>query len=258
MSDAVSADAIVSTQETNNTPPAPAPAQVQIATPEPKPSAVDAAAEAAAGDEAPATYQYVKTGNTGLDVALEYIGARGIGSEDPAFQAAMKGDFSLLKAKLAGMGTQAQGYQEYVALAETAYAQETEKVNEQAKASTTAALAMFGSGEEAQTNFNQAAAYIKANASAGDVAEINKMLRGGPMQARAAAALMLHAYGKADNITKPMTSAVTPNAAAGSEAPTGKLSAKQFAQEINKLPSNLRNRSDFHNTPEYRALAARL
>ena len=237
----------------------PAPAAVQITPNEAPKSAVDAAAEDAAAD-AQVTYTYTQTENAGLNLALEFVGNRGIGPEDPSFKAAMQGDFSLLKAKLASMGTQASGYAEYVALAEDAWKANNEAEAKKSKAATAAALAVFGEGEQAQERFVEVAAYVKANASDAEVSELNTMLKGSPLQARAAAALMLSTYSGAKGVTRPMTSAVKDNAAAGTDGgvPSGKLSAKDFAKAVQALPANIRNSPNLHNTPQYKALAARL
>jgi len=65
--------------------------------------------------------QYNKTGDPGLDMALSFIGKLGIGPDHPAIVAARQGDFAFIKAELAGRGDKAQGWEQYLSLAEKAF-----------------------------------------------------------------------------------------------------------------------------------------
>lgn len=195
--------------------------------------------------------EYEPTGNAALDVSLTFFGSLGIAAADPAMVQATKGDFSLLEAKLATMGDKAQGWQQMVALAKQVHSESTKAAAEQAQKTDAAILAVVQSKE----NWSAIVAWAAKNADPAEKAEINRMIDAGPVQARAAATLLLEAYKKATG------TAITPrdpagNASGVSEVSGQPLNAREYATAVASLHRKLGSRME--GSAEYRALQRRL
>lgn len=149
-----------------------------------------------AGDEG--AVSYAETGDGTLDVALAFVGRLGIGPEDAAMQAATRGDFSLLKAKLASLGQTAQGWEQFVALGEKAFS--TFSATEATKAEATqAAVFEVAGGPEA---WKEISAWATANADPEEKDQINAMFAQGGLAARAAASFLANSYYGTAGVTK--------------------------------------------------------
>lgn len=195
--------------------------------------------------------EYAPTGNAALDVSLTFFGSLGLAASDPAMESATKGDFALLEAKLAAMGDKAQGWQQMVALAKDVYNKSVEASKEQAAKTDAAILAVVQSKE----NWSAIVAWAAKNADPAEKAEINRMIDAGPVQARAAATLLLEAYKKATG------TAINPpdpagNASGVSEISGGPLNARDYANAVAELHRKLGSRME--GSAEYRALQRRL
>lgn len=245
--------------------PAPAPAPAADPAPAPAPAADPAPAEAPKlGDEPTegtlevtsnedGTFAYEATGYPGLDLALEFIGGLGIGLDHPAMAATKDGNFDLIEAHLATLGDKAKGFERMVALAKEAYGQHQTKTTEKATAIATAVSGVLGDAQ------SDVMAWASKNADDAERAEINTMLAAGPVQARAAANLLLQAYQSAGGtVVKPASALTntTGNSGDPKQSQTGPLTNKQFANESAKLHRQYGNA--YMQRPEYRALAARL
>lgn len=225
---------------------APAQEQPSLVTPPAAPNALDSGEPDAAG-----VVEYAPTGNPALDVSLTFFGSLGLGASDPAIASAAKGDFTVLEAKLAVMGDKAQGWQQMVALAKQAYTDSANKVAENQKKIDAAILAVAQSKE----NWSAVVAWAAKNADPAEKAEINRMIDAGPVQARAAATLLLEAYKKATG------TAINPrdpagNASGVSEISGGPLNARDYANAVADLHRKLGSRME--GSAEYRALQRRL
>jgi hypothetical protein len=224
--------------------PAPTPLTLDVApvvpatpaTPEPTPS------------EPSGEVVYEATGDRGLDMALAFIGKQGFPGDHPAVQAAAEGDFSLLKAELAAKGV--PGYAEFLELGEQAYARTQEKNKATAESARKAVHDVVG-GEE---SWKAVQAWASANATPEEKAEINAQLSKGGLAAKAAATYLANAYSKANNVTQEPKDVTNGN---GGKPPVsdGKLSAADYAKEVNALNIKLRGRLD--GSPEYAALQTR-
>lgn len=196
--------------------------------------------------------QYAPTGDAALDVALDFIGRVGIAGDDPVIAAAAKGDFSLLEARLATIGDKAQGWQQMVNLAKDAYTRSQAKYGEQIKATDAAIIAVVESPE----NWTAIKNWAAANADPEEKAAINKMIDAGPVQARAAATLLLQAYKKATgtviNPANPTRNASGVPVADGN----GKLTSREYSNKVAELHRKLGSRME--SSPEYKALRGRL
>ena len=194
---------------------------------------------------------YAETGNVALDVALGFFGNLGLASSDPAISAAAKGNFAILEAKLAALGDKAQGWQQMVALAKGAYTDSVAKYTESVAATDKAILSVVQSAE----NWNAIKAWAAKNSDPAEKAAINKMIDGGPVQARAAATLLLQAYKAASGTV--ITPANPARDASGQPADvTGPLTQREYATAVNALHRKLGTRME--SSPEYRALKQRL
>lgn len=197
--------------------------------------------------------EYTPTGDAGLDVALTFIGNLGIAGTDPAVVQAANGNFSLLEAKLATMGDKARGWQQMMALAKDAYGRANEKYKAHIEGVDKAIMAVAGSAD----NWNAIKVWAAENATPEEKAEINRMIDAGPVQARAAATLLLGAYEKAKGTVKNPVNALRKNA--GGESPTSentRLSPRDYSAEVRKLHNKLGTRME--TSPEYAELKRRI
>jgi len=186
-------------------------------------------------------------------MALNYIGARGFGPDHPAVRAAIQGDFSLLRASLAGLGDKAAGYEAYVALAEKAYKDAIKSFEETEQKAIAAVLEVVGSPE----NWEAIHAWARENADPDEKEEINAMLGGTPRQARAAAVYLRDLYEKAHGTTVAPARA-TKDTVAGSYTPAGGgpiTDPKEYARLVSELHRKLGNRME--GSEEYKQLQQR-
>lgn len=216
----------------------------------PPPTQVEEVISVDAGD---GKVEYEATGDAGLDVALSFIGNLGIAGNDPAVVAAANGDFTFLEAKLATLGEKSSGWQQIIALAKDAYSRAGEKYKQHIEAVDKAVLSVAGSKE----NWDTVASWAKENATPEEKKAINQMIDAGPVQARAAASLLLSAYKTATGTTVAPASVTRKNASGESPtAESGRLSQTDYATEVRKLHNKLGTRME--TGPEYAALKRRL
>lgn len=165
------------------TPAAPAVAAPAAAAAVPAVPAAEALSLEAKPDPAEITgetvYEYTPTGDAAFDVALNYVGQRGVAPEHPAMVAAFKGDFSPLEAVLKNMGDKAKGYGTYLNAAKDAYARNADKGN------ATVALVHEACGGAEQ--WAQVQAWAAKNAEPAEKAYINHAFQlGGSVAAKVA------------------------------------------------------------------------
>lgn len=206
--------------------------------------------ESETADDGSISYQ--PTGDAALDVALSFIGGVGIAGDDPSVIAAANGDFALLEAKLAVLGDKAAGWQQMLNLAKDAYARAQVNFKAHVEKTDNAILSVVQSAE----NWNAIKAWAAKNADPAEKAEINKMIDAGPIQARAAATLLLNAYkaatGTVVNPSNPASNASGQSVAASN----GKLAPGDYTTAVADLHRKLGNRME--SSPEYAALRSRL
>lgn len=196
--------------------------------------------------------EYAPSGNAALDVTLTFIGSLGITGDDPAMQAAAKGDFSILEAKLATLGDKARGWQQMIELGKSVYKDAEARRTEQVKRTDAAILSVVQSTE----NWNEIKSWAAKNATPEEKAELNRMVDAGPVQARAAATLLLEAYRKASGTAVNPRSPLSPNASPAAAVSEGPLSPREYSQAVAKLRAELGTRME--SSPQYRALRSRL
>lgn len=202
-------------------------------------------------NDGPVVVSYEPTGDVALDMALEFVGKFGFGPEDPVMKAAADGNFSLLEAKLASMGDKAKGYEKYIALGKSSYAQVTEKAK---TAAAEKAKAIYGVvGGEDQWKVIQS--WAATNAEPAEQEMVNTALAAGGMQAKAMAHYLATLYDRASGVNQTGRSAVNENGAGGDSPANGTLSPRAYTKEVDTLRRKLGSRME--ESPEYKQLQSR-
>jgi len=196
--------------------------------------------------------EYEPTGDAGLDVALAFVGRLGIDANHPAMLATADGDFSLLEAHLATMGDKAVGWQQMMALAKMAE-ERSVTATAAAEAAVTAAVHDVVGGD---SQWATVQAWASANADPSEKAEINAMFAAGPLQARAAATMLLNAYNTAAGTVVTPASATARPSAGAAQPSNGPLTAREYAQAVQKLAQKIGSHN-LNSSHEYDALNQR-
>lgn len=230
-----------------------------------KPAATGADAELLIGDDTgeagkppvinpkgDVTVEFNPTGDAGLDMALGFIGKLGIGPGNAAFDAAEKGDFSMLRAHLGGMGAKAAGFDGYIKLAEQAFEKGKEKATG-AQAKTTEAIHSAVGGAD---QWKAIQTWAGKEATAEEKKDVNAALRAGGTQAKAMALWLAEKYRGAKGTTvEPKRVADPSQSKPGAAVEGGPLSAKDYANATQKARATLGYK--FEGSPQYAALQAR-
>lgn len=207
------------------------------------------AAEAVPAADAPVV-QYDPTGDPGLDVALDFVGARGFAPEHPAMLAATKGDFGPLKEALKALGDKAKGWEKHVALAEKSHADEKAKGATKVAADQEAINKVVGGQEE----WNKIADWARTNGEPAEKAQINAALKAGGIAAKAMAAYLQANYLKSPGTTVKPAAVVQPGVVPTVTA-TGPMTAAEYATQTQALRAKMGYK--FESSPEYQALQQR-
>lgn len=207
-------------------------------------------AKPAAGEVSPVAYE--KTGDPGLDMALDFVGRMGVSPDDPAMVEAEKGNFALLKAKLAALGSKATGYDAYLALAEQSY----KGVQEKTKAKVAKDKQLISDAVGGEEQLTAVLEWAKANAEPHEVADVNAAFRTGGLVGKAMAMFLASQYNKALGTVVNPASAVDPNAGSGAAAGAAEvMTVVKFAEESQKLRNKYGDQ--FESKPEFKQLAAK-
>lgn len=238
-------------------PTAPAPGAPQVGTPPAAPEASLPAgpanigkAPAAPTPAAPSVVQFEPTGDTGLDLALEFVGARGLDDSHPAMKAAVNGDFAPLKAVLAAMGDKAKGYEKYVDLAERSY--KDGKAKADAKYASDAEVIHKAVGGKEQ--WAAISKWAGENAEPAEKEQVNAVLKQGGLPAKVMAEWLAAKYRGAKG-TKVDPAPVVADGASGKAPTSGALTAKDYANEVQTLRQKMGYK--FETSNEYKSLQSR-
>lgn len=195
---------------------------------------------------------YSPTGNSGLDLALKYVGEQGFAPDHPAMVEAIEGNFTLLAAELAGKG--AKGYEAYIKLAENAFG--TMRAETLAKqAADKKAVEDVAGGPE---NWKAAAEWAAANADDGEKAAIKAMLSKGGAEAKMAASFIVTNYQRAQGGKETDGAGAKVSDVSGTPAASNAtLSARDYSTEVAKARNAHKGREPFESSPAYRALQDR-
>jgi hypothetical protein len=217
-----------------------------IVEPKSKVDEAAAAAKAAAEGEQKSgdtpVYEFEPTGDPGLDLALDFVGKLGIDETNPAFAAAINGDFSLLDALLSSMGDKAKGYEKFIALAEKAY-KESQAADLASKQAIATAVHNVVGGEAQWTAIQE---WARTQATPEEKQQLNAML-------------IAAQYEKAGGVVSNPTSATSRYGASanGSPAPQAPLTRREAVAKSNELARRIGSHN-LENSPEYKAIWSRV
>ena len=192
--------------------------------------------------------EFEPTGDPGLDLALEFFAAKGIGADHKALLAAQKGDFALLEATLAVMGDKAKGWEKFLALGKRSY----ETVKTQAEAKVAAAKKDIEDAVGGAEEWTAIRTWASQAGTEQDRQEATAALRAGGVQARAMALYLQSVYQKTADIKVP--GKVATDHASGRAPVSQPMTAAMYANQVQALRSKY---GDIDNHPEYIALQAR-
>ncbi len=216
------------------------------ATPEvqaPEPQKGDAEALDAAGFAA-------DPNDPGLTYTLGFLAKNGFTSETPSVAAALKGDFSLLKAELAQKG--AAGWEQAIGLAEQSYDRHVKELDAQA---TKVGEIVTAFAESQGVDWEQAVQHVANTANDDEKSAINELL-GNPATAHIAAAYITGAYiNGSDTEVQPQAKATSQGGQQSREPAGGPLSRAEYTKEMAKLRDALGE--DYLNSPQAQALYRR-
>lgn len=201
--------------------------------PVPAPEAKEKPTDPPANEPAVIEYEPVAD-DPGLTMALQFIGKHGVGPDSPEVQAALKGDFTFLKAKLASAG--AAGYEHYIALAEKSWEKHVATSAETHTKTATAIHAAVGGEEQWQTIQKWAGEH----ADDSEKSAINTMLNAGGLQARAAAMLLQQMHASAaGTVVTPAEPVAGVQPSGGGAAVAAALSPADYGKEVAALTAKL-------------------
>lgn len=196
--------------------------------------------------------EFGDAGDPALNVVYRFIENLGFKTSDSEIQSVIeKGDFSLLRAKLASMGDKATGWQEYLGIAENKYKQDKEKEKENTALCENAIHQAVGGKEQ----WLQIQSWASANADEHEKETFNALLSAGPLQAKVAARQLADYYYKANGVTKEPQSAVGDNATSSKQTSYA-LSPQEYTAAVQELARKVgAGRIDNH--PDYEKLKQR-
>lgn len=230
---------------------APVAAPATAAAPAAQPAAAQPAATTTA--DAPAfgsAFEYAPSGDDKLDLVLGFLGRNGMSDKHPAVQAALGGDFDVLRAALAEKGI--QGWEAHLALAEQFYAAHTTAEQEKQAATGELCVAAAGSREE----WDAVLEWASSNAEPAEKQAANDALAAGGIMAEAMAHFLVNGYRNSSGVTSPpQRSAVRADASANSAQPFAPLDQRSYGREVHSLRERLG--PTFESSADYRQLQQR-
>ena len=203
-------------------------------------------------DDGKGKVAYSPTGNSGLDLALKYVGEQGFAPDHPAMKEAIEGNFTLLAAELAGKG--AKGYEAYIKLAENAFGTMRAETLARQKADKEAVEKVAGGPEQ----WKAASEWAAANADDGEKVAIKAMLAKGGAEAKMAASFIVSNYQRAQSGKETEGAGLKPSEVNGAPAAsTNTLTASEYAAEVHKARNAHKGRESFEESSVYKGLQDR-
>lgn len=193
---------------------------------------------------------YAKSQDQGLNYALTFLAKNGFTADNPAVDAAMGGDFSLLKAELAQKGL--AGWEQALGLGEQAYERAVKAQEAQQKEVGDLVLKV---AEESGVAWEEAVAHIGKVATNEEKTALNELMKS-PATARIAAAFITGSFlnggeGEREPVPAARDAAQTTVSTKG-----GTLSRAEFTKEMAALRNKMGD--SYINSPEAAALYRRL
>lgn len=220
------------------------------AEPSPRPNFEEPPVKADAPEDT--TFEYNPTGDTSLDLALQFVGRLGFGPDREDMKAAQAGDFTKLEANLKALGDKAKGYERYVAAAKESY----QRVVAAKKSKEDGIVKTIEDSVGGAANWKLIHAWVSKEASAEQKAEITAAFGAGQYAAAAMARQLAELYKQSGVSAIPPKNAVSEDAEGASGASgKGPLSPAEFKAESARLYAKYGGRAEFR--PEYQEMIAR-
>lgn len=194
---------------------------------------------------------FEKTGETGLDVALDFAFKHGYSSTHPSILAASNGDWSLIEAELATKNI--PGYKEMVELAKKGFANLVEKQEKVQKEIEAAVMSVVGNDN---AMYQSILDFASKNADPAEREQLNAMFDAGPLQAKAAMMILREAYETAVGTTVKPQSAVKGQIPSSVNTQSGGLSRSEYVTAVKELANRIGSHN-LNNSPEYKELNRR-
>lgn len=194
---------------------------------------------------------YEPTGETGLDLALKFVGQRGFGPDHPGIVAAQKGDFKPLEEALKKLGDKAKGYQPYLKVAQESYERNAAAKQAETTKLQEAVVAAAGGVKE----WNAIQAWAKANAEESEKREINAALAAGPTVAADMVKRLAEGYRLSGKSTTKPPSGLKEEASPGVPS-SGALSPEEYKAALRALTAKV-GANRVGSTEEFKTLTAR-
>ena len=199
----------------------------------------------------PAAKEFVlpPSGDPAVDVAYKFLATNGVVPGSAEWDAAQKGDFAPVKAALAAKGV--KGGPEYVAILEDRKGKE-DAADKAAKEATQAAVHAAAGGKE---QWAAVTAWVSANATDAELAEVNAALKGGPFMAKIMAEGLAARFTRATSPEPAPAIPSLPDTRGAAPATNGPLTAMEFRAASAELAKKLG--PSMESSPEYAALRQR-
>lgn len=195
---------------------------------------------------------YNPTGDTALDLALQFVGRLGFGPDRDDMKAAQKGDFTKLEANLKALGDKAKGYDRYLAAAKESY----KRVQDGKSSREAAIVKTIEDSVGGAANWKAIHEWVAKEASPEQKQEITAAFGAGTYAAAAMARQLADLYRQSGVSKIPPKSAVGQNAeGAPAASGNGPISPAEYKAEVRRLEAKFGYR--LTETPEYRDLQAR-
>lgn len=193
------------------------------------------------------------SGDPAMNLVYRFVEKAGFTPDDAEIKAVIdSGDFSLLRAKLASMGDKAQGWQEYIGIAERHFQNENQKQLDRISAIEDSVFNAVGGKEQ----WIQIQAWASANADEDEKRAFNAMLNADPIQAKVAARQIAEYYYNAHGHTKEPENTISYRATQGQSGQTYALSPDEYVAAVQDLARKVGSgRIDNH--PDYEKLKQR-
>lgn len=192
--------------------------------------------------------KFNKTGDAGMDLALEFLSKQGFGPEDDAVKLAFEGDFSMIKAKLASKGSKAQGWEQYVAISENHFEKKKSEKESRDKDTRDIMNGVFGN----ESNTHNVLDWASEEASEEETSALNKMIESGGLQAQAASMWLDAAYKSANGTKVKGAEATKANTQANESLGKSYVTPDEFRVAVADLSSKYG--SGFNERKEYKDL----
>lgn len=193
---------------------------------------------------------FAQSEDQGLNYSLAFLARNGFTADNPAVDAAMGGDFSLLKAELAAKGV--AGWEQALGLGEQAYGR---AVTAQKEKQAEVGKVVLSIAEESGVDWEEAVAHIGKSASDAEKTTLNNLMAD-PATARIAAAFITGQFLQTGTSERDPVAAVGASTAPANQGQGGKITRREYTEKMRELRGKMGD--GYINSPEAQALYNRL